>query len=558
MSNVLKVAMQESIITLHLRGCSQHEIRRLLGTDRKTIRRHIQRHLSGMDSGPGGSKSPISTAGSEDLDAAISTAGPEAATGAAAGAIPTAGSAGRRSSCEPFREAIESKVKEGLSAQRIWQDMSELADFSAGYESVKRFVRGFAARLGLPYRRMESPPGKEAQIDFGQGAPVDDGSARCRRRRPHLFRMVLSHSRAGYSEVVWHQDAETFVRCIENGFRDFGGVVERLVIDNLKAGVAKADWYDPDIHPKLREFCRHYGTVVLPTRPRTPRHKGKVEKGVDYAQSNALKGRVFSSLAEQNRFLENWERKVADTRIHGTTRRQVGEALKAEREHLAPLPANLFPCFAEAQRKVNRDGHVEVAKAYYSVPPEHVRSVVWARWDGRLVRIFDLSLREVAVHPAREPGQFSTLAGHIPARKISGVERGEGWMMGRLRLVGRHTEAWGAGDDGQPRSRGSSRPAGAALADLEASIRPDRGGLPGKPRPAGVPAARRPSGPQGRAGAAASVRDRAPPDPPHRRVRPGRSLPNRGGGELKCAVGRTILRVAEKHGPPPQTASERA
>jgi hypothetical protein len=214
------------------------------------------------------------------------------------------------------------------------------------------------------------------------------------------------------------------------------------VIDNLKAAVAKADWYDPEIHPKLREFCRHYGTVVLPTKPRMPRHKGKVEKSVDYVQQNALKGHTFAGLAEQNRFLADWEERVADTRIHGTTRRQVRKALEAEREHLAPLPETLFPCFQEGTRKVNRDGHVEVDHAYYSAPPEFVGRTLWVRWDGRLVRLFDHAFREIAVHPAREAGRFSTLAGHIPARKISGLERGEGWMMGRLRLVGPRTEAW--------------------------------------------------------------------------------------------------------------------
>jgi transposase len=86
--------------------------------------------------------------------------------------------------------------------------------------------------------------------------------------------------------------------------------VKVLVIDNLKAGVLKADWYDPELNPKIQEFCRHYGTVILPTRPYTPRHKsqircggGKVEAGVKYVQSNALKGRSFSSLQQQNEFL---------------------------------------------------------------------------------------------------------------------------------------------------------------------------------------------------------------------------------------------------------------
>lgn len=448
MANVLDVAMQESIVTLHARGHSQRSIERLLGVDRKTIRRHLRLHYgSGGDPAAGAGdapESPIPTAGSASCgpppESPIPTAGSPGPDDGSRGAAPTGGPAGRRSDCEPFREAILEKLSTGLSAQRIWQDMREESESAPGYESVKRFVRRLEGAAELPFRRMESPPGREAQVDFGKGAFVvgEDG----RRTRPHLFRMVLSHSRAGYSEVVRRQDTETFIRCIENGFRQLGGATETLVVDNLKAAVIKADWYDPDINPKIREFCLHYGTVILPTKPRMPRHKGKVEKSVDYAQENALKGRTFASLDEQNRFLADWEGKVAETRIHGTTRRQVRQALEAEREHLAPLPDTLFPCFREAQRKVHRDGHVEVDHAYYSAPAEFMGRTVWVRWDGRLVRILDPRLREVAVHPACAPGRFSTLPGHIPARKISGLERGEGWMMGRLRLVGVHTEAW--------------------------------------------------------------------------------------------------------------------
>ena len=95
------------------------------------------------------------------------------------------------------------------------------------------------------------------------------------------------------------------------------------VIDNLKAAVARADWYDPEVHPKLQSFARHYGTVFLPTKPYMPRHKGKIESGVKYAKRNGLKGRVFPGLAEENQFLLDWETRIAATRIHGTTKQQV-------------------------------------------------------------------------------------------------------------------------------------------------------------------------------------------------------------------------------------------
>jgi hypothetical protein len=306
---------------------------------------------------------------------------------------------------------------------------------------VRRFVHHLDATQPLPFRRLECAPGEEAQVDFGTGAPIllADG----KRRRTHVFRIVLSHSRKAYSEAVYRQSTDDFLRCLENAFWHFGGVPQRLVLDNLRAAVSKADWYDPDLNPKVRCFGQHYGVVLWPTRPYTPRHKGKVERGVDYVQENALKGRTFASLEEQNRFLLAWESNVADTRLHGTTRRQVGSHfLAVERPALQPLPLERFPCFQEAQRVVHRDGHVEVDKAYYSVPPEYLARRVWVRWDARLVRIFNDRLESIAVHVKHEPGRFSTQSQHIAGPKISGVERGAAWLLGQVRRLGPHSLRW--------------------------------------------------------------------------------------------------------------------
>ena len=123
---------------------------------------------------------------------------------------------------------------------------------------------------------------------------------------------------------------------------------------------------------------------MLPTKPRTPRHKGKVERGVDYVQENALKGRTFSSLDAQNQHLQEWESRTADTRIHGTTKKQVLAYFnEAERAALLPLPSNRFENFREAKRKVSRDGHVEVAKAFYSMPGAS-KAIGWCGASCRL------------------------------------------------------------------------------------------------------------------------------------------------------------------------------
>lgn len=161
-----------------------------------------------------------------------------------------------------------------------------------------------------------------------------------------------------------------------------------------------------------------------------PDSKGKVEAGVKYGQNNALAGRSFESLAAQNQFLAQWESQVADQRIHGTTKQQVKKVfLEVEKSQLLPLPASLFPVFEEAPRTVHQDGYIEVQKAYYSVPPEYVGRQVWARWESRLVRVFNQRREQIALHTRHEPGKFATDAAHIHDHKRVLIERGADWLL---------------------------------------------------------------------------------------------------------------------------------
>jgi transposase len=402
--NQLNVSLQHSILTLAAHGWSGRRIARELDIHRETVGRHLR----------------------------LAVAKPAK--------VPVGFSAPSRSQCEPWREFIEQGCQAGLSAQRLYQDLVAEHQFAGSYDAVKRFVRQLLQTQPVPFVRMEVEPGAEAQVDFGQGAWV---MVEGKRKRPHFFRIILSHSRKGYSEAVWRQTTESFIRCLENAFRYFGGVPKTLVIDNLRAAVTRADWYDPELNPKVEEFCRHYGTVILPTRPAMPHHKGKVESGINYGQENALKGRRFESLGAENLFLSDWETGVADTRIHGTTRQQVGKVFQqVERSQLLPLPVSLFPVFEEAPRSVHRDGYIELQRAYYSVPPEYVGRQVWVRWESRLIRVFNQRREVIAVHALAEPGKFATDPNHLhsPYRRV--IQHSLDHLLDRARLIGAHTGGW--------------------------------------------------------------------------------------------------------------------
>jgi transposase len=437
MANVLKMTMVEAIHSMRSAGLSYREIARRLGIHRETVSRYLRQ---GPDPISKPASAPIFPAGNPE---AVAGFGAPTGSGVAGFDSPTGPPRSPASAASPWLAWLLEQRARGLTAKRIHQDLlvEHPAAAAVSYDSVRRLLKKHGATAPVPFRRMESPPGFEAQVDFGTGAPVisPDG----RRRKTHILRIVLSHSRRGYSEAVFTQSTDDFIRCLENAFEHFGGVPHTIVIDNLKAGVLKADWFDPELNPKLEDFCRHYGTVVLPTKPGTPRHKGKVERGVAYVQDNALKGRRFTSLDEQNEHLHEWERSTADRRIHGTTRQQVLAHFNVEeRKALRPLPATRFENFREAKRKVSRDGHVEVAKAFYSVPPEYLGREVWVRWNGRSVRVFNDRMRQIAMHVTHDHGRYSTDPRHLDPTKINGLERGIAYLLGKARSIGPHAHAW--------------------------------------------------------------------------------------------------------------------
>lgn len=414
MANYLGAGMKAAIEKLRQQGRSIRQIASTLGLNRRTVAKYCQ-------------DIPLSL-----NDSKCTTPSEKVPTGTERKK--------NHSFCEPYHEFIEKLLTEGLSAQRIYQDLCTEFGFTHSYDSVKRYVHELKDTPELPFRRIETPFGEEAQIDYGTGFWLENEAGK--RSKAHILRVTLSASRKSYSEATLTQSAENFIRCIENAFRSFGGTPKIIVIDNLKAGVTKPDLYDPELNPKFKDFAEHYNCCVLPSRVRTPRHKGKVENGIKYIQNNALKGKRFKSLALLNEYLCNWEKNVADQRIHGTIRKQVRMLFEEEKPHLQKLPPTLFEGFDEVKRKVHRDGHVEIHGSYYSVPPEYTRREVWVRYTVRYVRIFNLHMQQIALHARVKKGRFSTRPKDIPIEKISNPERGNGWLLKQIDYMGEEVSTW--------------------------------------------------------------------------------------------------------------------
>jgi transposase len=291
--------------------------------------------------------------------------------------------------CEPYWEAIELGLSRGRNARAIWQDLVSEYGFANNYQSVQRFVRKLRGTRALEARVViVTAPGQEAQVDYGSGPMVRDLETG-KYRRTRLFVMTLGCSRKSVRLLTFRSSTRIWAELHERAFRRLGGATRIVVLDNLREGVLVPDIYDPALNPLYRDVLAHYGVVAMPCRIQDPDRKGKVEAGVGHAQRTPLKGLRFESLEEAQTYLDRWEEHWADTRIHGTTKRQVAAMFAEEKPCLLPLPVEPFRYYQYGERIVHLDGCVEVEAAYYGAPPGRIGRVVRVQWDELFVRLLD-------------------------------------------------------------------------------------------------------------------------------------------------------------------------
>jgi len=193
------------------------------------------------------------------------------------------------------------------------------------------------------------------------------------------------------------------------------------VLDNLKAGITKACFDDPQIQATYRECAEHYGFLLAPCAPRTPEHKGKVEQGgVHYVKRNFLGGRTPTTLAQANAEVRGWCRTTAGLRRHGTTKEAPLERfIASEQPQLAPVPSTPYDLAVWKRVALHRDCHVVFEQAFYSAPFRLVGQRLWVRGGSQEVRLYTADYQLVATHArGQRPGARQTHPDHLPPEKL--------------------------------------------------------------------------------------------------------------------------------------------
>ena len=179
------------------------------------------------------------------------------------------------------------------------------------------------------------------------------------------------------NKTVYNQKVSTFIDCFIEAFEYFEGIPERVKIDNLKAAILKANFYEPEYQKEFKQFADYYNFLIDPCKVRQPQEKGKVESGIKYVKNNFFKGRSFKNRNDMEYQLNEWQENVCNKRIHGTTRK-VPEIVfqEIEKNKLKKLPYKKWESFWIEKRKVSTTSHIMTDCNYYSVPYKYIGEIV--------------------------------------------------------------------------------------------------------------------------------------------------------------------------------------
>jgi len=339
----------------------------------------------------------------------------------------------------------QDEIREALAtttAATIWQRLHDEEGVKVSLPSFYRYLSCFLSDVWKkPYitvRRSEPPPGEEAQIDFGY-LGIWQNPLSGKRHKLWAFALILSFSRHMFVRVVTRMDQREWLTCHTLAFEFFGGAPKRIVPDNLKTGVIKADLYDPKFNQGYEELAHHYGIIIDPARSGKPKDKARVERVIPYIRDSFWSGRDFTSLEEINKQALEWCLKIAGLRQHGTTHQQPLTLFRlAEEKQLKPLPAAPFEIATWYQAKVAHDCHIQVGGTLYSVPYRYVGKTVDVKRGTKVVEVY-LDYELVKTHLRGTKGERVTDWNDYPPEKAAFFQRTPNWYRQRASLIGAST-----------------------------------------------------------------------------------------------------------------------
>lgn len=343
---------------------------------------------------------------------------------------------------DAFRNDIERWIGEGNSYVVIHQLVSER--YMVSEPTVRRYIQRTFPATKRPTMIRPTTPGEIMEVDFGYLGISYDGKER-RNRKTYVFSARLRHSRKAYRERVFREDQASFFAGHIHAFEYFGGVAQKVVPDNLKAAILAASFEDPLVNRAYHDLARHYGFLICPCQPYSPRQKGGVESDIKYVKRNFWPvfreaqrrvGREVVDGDELTTELTRWSAEVANRRIvHGIGRSPEELFETEERSALTALPALRWDRLVCAQAKVQETWRVQFDKAFYSVPHRFIGKTVQILANSQVVRIF-FDHEQIAMHHrAQRPWDYVCAAEHAPPNVAAFLATTDRAILARARII---------------------------------------------------------------------------------------------------------------------------
>ena len=340
------------------------------------------------------------------------------------------------SSVEPFREEILKWHAQGINATTMRRALHQKHGYSGSVHALYRFLNHEVAETPVATIKLEFAVGEMAQVDFGMG-PVITERKTGEILKTWIFVCTLAWSRHQYAEIVRNQSIETWLACHRHAFEWFNGVPRKMRIDNLKAAITKACYYEPTVQRSYGELAIGYSFLIDPCPVEDPRKKGRVESGVKYVKNNFVPLRDFHSVAHANEQLRAWVMSEAGNRIHGSTReRPLKLFAETEQALLQALPTMAPECATWGKAKLHPNCHVQFDYCSYSAPFALIGQTLWLEITPHAIRIYrDHEL--VAIHPHLfKRGDASTVRDHLPPDAQAYLMRNPQWCLAQAKSIG--------------------------------------------------------------------------------------------------------------------------